>query len=203
MIENEQRAGLTPLELALFVQKRLALGDKQAVIATRLGKSRQYVTLATALIEAPSWLLDAYRQRRCKGLTELYELRRLHGEYATRVEAWATDCQAITRERLAALRDELAGEATGSVRAAVPRAPGAMDASTQPASCDVEAPRPRAKGHRQINRNVHVEMDGQDYELVVSVAPALAGHLYVRPLNGGPRRVAPASALKLIGFVGR
>ena len=51
VIENERREGLKPLELALFVQKRLALGDNQAEIAKRLGKSRQWVTLATALIE--------------------------------------------------------------------------------------------------------------------------------------------------------
>ena len=77
MIENEQREGLKPLELALFVQKRLALGDNQAEIAKRLGKSRQYVTLATALIEAPDWLLQAYREGRCRGINELYDLRRL------------------------------------------------------------------------------------------------------------------------------
>ena len=46
-------------------------------------------------------------------------------------------------------------------------------------------------------------MDGQDYQLVVSVAPRKEGHLYVRPLTGGPRLLAPASSLKLRGFVGR
>ena len=88
MIENEQREGLKPLELALFVQKRLAIGDNQAEIAKRLGKSRQWVTLTTALIEAPDWLLQAYREGRCRGMNELYELRRLHGEYSGSVETW-------------------------------------------------------------------------------------------------------------------
>ena len=90
VIENEQREGLKPLE-----------------IARRLGESRQYVTLATALIEPPDWLLDAYRQGRCKGMTELYELRRLHGEHAEQVEAWASDCEPMTRERIATLKREL------------------------------------------------------------------------------------------------
>ena len=80
VIENEQREGLKPLELALFVQKRLACGDSKAEIARRLGKSRQYITLATALIEAPDWLLEVYRLNRCRGIGELYELRRLHGD---------------------------------------------------------------------------------------------------------------------------
>ena len=60
VIGNEQREGLMPLELALFVKKRLALGDTQAKVAKRLGRSRPWVTLATALIEAPDWLLQAY-----------------------------------------------------------------------------------------------------------------------------------------------
>ena len=45
VIENEQREGLAPLDLALFIQRRLAAGDIQAEIAQRMGKSRQYVTM--------------------------------------------------------------------------------------------------------------------------------------------------------------
>jgi len=57
VIENEQREGLKPLELALFVQKRLALGESKSDIARRLGKSKQWLTLAATLVEAPQWLL--------------------------------------------------------------------------------------------------------------------------------------------------
>ena len=206
VIENEQREGLKPLELALFVQKRLAAGDNQAEIAKRLGKSRQYVTLATALIEAPDWLLDAYRQGRCKGMTELYELRRLHGEHPQYIEAWSSDRESITRDGLSALRAELSGTVNGSARPGVAALLQAVDgASATEASSDSARPAPEVppKPHRQSNRSLHVEMDGQDYQLVVSVAPRKEGHLYVRPLTGGPRLLAPASSLKLRGFVGR
>lgn len=206
MIENEQREGLKPLELALFVQKRLALGDKQADIAKNLGKSRQWVTLATALIEAPDWLLQAYREGRCRGMNELYEMRRLHGEHAAAVQAWAADEQAITRDRIAELRAELASDASPVASGEVPTALGGRhasalsgDAGTAPAR-DFEASRSPLAQH--LGRRIHVEFDGQDYQLVVSVAPDQPGHLYVRPLVGGPRRLAPASALKLLGFVG-
>lgn len=215
VIENEQREGLKPLEIALFVQKRLASGDNQAEIARRLGKSRQYVTLATALIEPPDWLLDAYRQRRCKGMTELYELRRLHGEHAERVEAWALDREPMTRERIATLKRELSKSALESADAVEP-APTAAPVSASVGSIeqgreagsrepDAEASSVARSGmrHKQTNQRLHVEIDGQDFQLVVSVAPAQEGHLYVRPLAGGPRRLAPASALKLRGFVGR
>jgi ParB family transcriptional regulator, chromosome partitioning protein len=211
LIENEQREGLKPLELALFVQKRLAMGDKQAEIAKRLGKSRQWVTLTTALIEAPDWLLQAYREGRCRGMNELYELRRLHGEHAQSVEAWVTQQAAITRDRIAVLRDQLepramqvvnaGAESRGQAHDGSAMAGGLADPSTPPLDA-ATSPAPTPPRHPQSDHRIHVEFDGQDYQLVVSVAPDQAGHLYVRPLKGGPRRLAPAAGLKLLGFVG-
>ena len=75
VIENEQREGLRPLELATFVQQRLAAGESQAEVARRLGKSKTFVTMVAALIDPPAWLAEAYRSGKCRGLTELYELR--------------------------------------------------------------------------------------------------------------------------------
>jgi ParB family chromosome partitioning protein len=206
VIENEQREGLRPLEMALFVQKRLAMGDNKSEIARRLGKSRQYVTLATALIEAPAWLLEAYRQGRCNGMNELYELRRLHGEYPQAVESWVAQQGPITRDRIAELRDEIGSSALQAARS-VEQSPTAVTAATQQAVEESLSPPandvPVAHINRRVqhSRRIHVDMDGQDYQLVVSVAPPQAGHMYVRPLSGGPRRLAPASALKLRGFV--
>jgi ParB family chromosome partitioning protein len=211
LIENEQREGLKPLELALFVQKRLAMGDNQAEIAKRLGKSRQWVTLTTALIEAPDWLLQAYREGRCRGMNELYELRRLHGEHAQAVEAWVAQQGAITRDRIALLRDELearsaqaskpGAESRGLVRdyAIVAESSNASDSPPPNGAARADPPPTRSPNSDQ---RIHVEFDGQDYQLVVSVAPDQPGHLYVRPLKGGPRRLAPAAGLKLLGFVG-
>ena len=216
VIENEQREGLKPLELALFVQKRLALGDKQADIARNLGKSRQWVTLATALIEPPDWLLQAYRDGRCRGMNELYELRRLHGQHAGAVADWVTKQPGlITRERIAVLRAELGGDVVTGRSGTRTQDDGAMETQMASGSQPVQAgdqagSRPPAPVRREpqsrrspnSDQRIHVEFDGQDYQLVVSVAPDQPGHLYVRPLVGGPRRLAPASALKLLGFVG-
>jgi ParB family transcriptional regulator, chromosome partitioning protein len=192
LIENEQREGLKPLELAL-------------------GKSRQWVTLTTALIEAPDWLLQAYREGRCRGMNELYELRRLHGEHAQAVEVWVTQQAAITRDRIAGLRDQLepramqvvnaGAESRGQAHDGSAMAGGLADPSTPPLDA-ATSPAPTLPRHPQSDHRIHVEFDGQDYQLVVSVAPDQAGHLYVRPLSGGPHRLAPAAGLKLLGFVG-
>jgi ParB family transcriptional regulator, chromosome partitioning protein len=222
VIENEQREGLSPLELALFVQKRIALGDKQAEIAKRLGKSRQWVTLATALIEPPDWLLQAYREGRCRGINELYDLRRLHGEHGEAVETWAIQQPNITRDRLTELRAVLERR-----RAAVPVAaggaeqpPGCPDPSGDDPAADANAQTsPRAQGTTAdrhtgparsatpeapagSDQRVHVEFEGHDYQLVVTAVPDNAGCMYVRPLTGGPRRLAPVASLRLLGFVG-
>jgi ParB family chromosome partitioning protein len=80
------------MELALFVQRRLAAGETQAEIARRLGKSRQYVTYATALIDAPDWLMALHREGRCRGLKELYDLRRLADTHAVRSRSGCSRC---------------------------------------------------------------------------------------------------------------
>ena len=222
VIENEQREGLRPLELALFVQKRIALGDNQAEIAKRLGKSRQWVTLATALIEPPDWLLQAYREGRCRGINELYDLRRLHGEHGDTVEAWASTRPTITRDRLTEFRASLERrtEAVPAPASGAVQPPGHADAAGDDPAADVATqtpPRdrgPTAYAHNGLTRSatpeaparsdqrVHVEFEGHDYQLVVSVVPDHAGCMYVRPLTGGPRRLAPVASLKLLGFVG-
>jgi ParB family transcriptional regulator, chromosome partitioning protein len=211
LIENEQREGLTPLELALFVQKRLAMGDKQAEIAKHLGKSRQWVTLTTALIEAPDWLLQVYRQGRCRGMNELYELRRLHESHAQAVEAWVAQQDTITRERIAGLRIGLETHAKQTRLADTESPQGGEGAATaRPANAPVTSrlnlanastPPMHARG-TNLKPCIHVEFDGQACELVVSDAPEQRGHMYVLPLKGGPRLLAPAASLKLFGFVG-
>lgn len=213
LIENEQREGLTPLELALFVQKRLAMGDKQVQIAKRLGKSRQWVTLTTALIEAPDWLLQAYREGRCRGLNELYELRRLHEAHAQSVEAWVVQQGgAITRERIALLRDGLDHKGALGLTCHTDAPPLAKmgAALTMPSKApDIQQPERGVSSALQkparetgVKTRIHVAFEGLDCELVVSDAPDQPGHMYVRPLKGGTRMLAPVSSLKLLGFLG-
>jgi ParB family chromosome partitioning protein len=178
--------------------------------------------LATALIEPPDWLLQTYREGRCRGINELYDLRRLHGEHGDAVEAWAARQPSITRDRLTELRAALerrtaavpapAGDPQQSPRPAEPadNNPGAA-ATTQTPPRDQVSTADRRSGLTRSatpeapagsDQHVHVEFEGHDYQLVVSVVPDHAGCMYVRPLTGGPRRLAPVASLKLLGFVG-
>jgi ParB family chromosome partitioning protein len=104
VIENEQREGLRPLELALFVGKRLALGDTQAEIARQLGKSPTLITMVCAMIDPPDWLMSAYRSGQCRSIAELYDLRRLNERQPERVAQAIAGGSTITRATMRALK---------------------------------------------------------------------------------------------------
>ena len=90
VIENEQRENLTPLDLALFVKRRLAAGETQAEIARQMGKSRAFVTMACSMIDPPDAVMVAYRSGRCRGLTELYQLTSCTSSSRTSPSRWST-----------------------------------------------------------------------------------------------------------------
>jgi ParB family chromosome partitioning protein len=217
VIENEQREALKPMELALFVQRRMQAGDSQAEIARRLGKSRQYITYATALIDAPNWLLSAYREGRCKGLTALYELRKLHEEHAEEVEAWAARQEAMTREIIAACRSELEAACAHSEAprakpvdatplSAVPSAalPPAPASGMHTRLAPTESPRknlsPASAPSRKAAR-LAVQLNGRIVDLVVDKDPGRPGEVFVRAPDGGSPTAVSAAEVMLVGFV--
>jgi ParB family chromosome partitioning protein len=108
--ENEQRQGLTPMELALFVKRKTDEGLTPTVIAQRLGKSKSMVSYALALVDAPDWIMEQYRSGKCRGLRELYELRKLHQEQPAVVEQQVAEQQSVTRSTVESLKGILANQ---------------------------------------------------------------------------------------------
>ncbi len=109
------------------------------------------------------------------------------------------------RSRVIEPRTELASTAAAELQGRVHEGTAVAERTTTTDSSPLNrAETPVSPPTRSPNsdQRIHVEFDGQDYQLVVSVAPDQPGHLYVRPLKGGPRRLASAAGLKLLGFVG-
>ena len=111
---------------------------------------------------------------------------------------------AITRERVAILKSELQeqGEQSGAARPSTRETTPGLKEETGGEQSPGLTGSPAVR-RRQFDNRIHVEFEGQNLQLVVNEAPLREGSLYIRPLSGGPRRVAPASALKLRGFVDR
>jgi ParB family chromosome partitioning protein len=149
VIENEQRESLSPLEVAMFVQKKLQSGARSSEIARTLGKSRGYLTFIGALIDPPAWLLDLYRSGRCRGISELYELRKLHESQPEAVAQWIEGRAHVSRADVQVLKERLAPAAPAEptpppvpAQAGPAAQPGLLASQARPASArtDLLAP---------------------------------------------------------------
>jgi ParB family chromosome partitioning protein len=109
--ENLHRADLSPMEMALFIKRRLDAGEKKNEIAAKLGYKNGYVTEHLALLGAPPCVEKAYANGATSART-LYDLRRLHDEFPEQVDAWCASGVEVTRDTVEALaqkfrRDEI------------------------------------------------------------------------------------------------
>ena len=213
VIENEQREGLKPLDFALFVERRLALNETQTQIARRLGKSQSYVASASALIDAPDWLMALYRQGRCQGLTELSLLRRLQTQAPDAVMVWLAQQDIVTRASLQGLKLMLSEPALAPTSESTPArtstpptnacdsTPALRPAST-PQTIDVKAP---PMSSPPSARRLLAYWREQLVEVVTHSAPAMSGALYVKtwPTANDAVREVMAAELKLVGFSDR
>ena len=91
VMENKERLGHTPIEIALFIQKKLDEGEKKGVIAKKLNENAVYITTHLALINMPKSLEKAYESG-CRSPKTLYDLRKLFEEYPSQVENWINEC---------------------------------------------------------------------------------------------------------------
>ena len=218
VIENEQREGLKPLELALFVQKRMSLGESQADIARQLGKSPPYVTYATALIDAPDWLMQLYREGRCRGMRELHQLRQLSMLHPDPVRDLVAGGGHITRDVVSALKTALnhAVSNSTSLRSVAPEriaeqasAPaGSVSPSRTerllktPARDESKAPVISVKPATNP-LTLLAELDGETVEIIVDEAPDQIGMIFVRAIVTDRRVTVDAASLRLLQIVGR
>ena len=89
--ENEQRENLSPMSVALFIDKRLKKGDKKKDIARQIGKPVTGIAEYLALLHAPPCIDAVYRNGRTSSVRTLYELSVLHKDFPEQVEIWLQD----------------------------------------------------------------------------------------------------------------
>ena len=200
VIENEQREGLKPLELALFVQRRLALGESQAEIARRLGKSKTLVTMIGALIDAPPWLMDLYRSGRCQGINELYELRRLHESDPRGVEQWTAGREKVSRADLQAYKAEASRSDDREPYEPTPMESAPRVAERQQVAHTAFASRRETDSPARMLR-VHGRVDGEVVRVLVDAVPPEPAHVIVELVDSCERRVVTLTSVEALQLV--
>lgn len=114
--ENLKRHGLSPPDLARFIQSRIDAGESNATVATHLGIDQTTVAHHLALLDLPPELNDALKSGRCTSPRTLYELSKLHEEQPERARALIAGDSEITRAAVATMRAEHTPVATGDRR---------------------------------------------------------------------------------------
>ncbi|HEU5296703.1 MAG TPA: ParB/RepB/Spo0J family partition protein [Burkholderiaceae bacterium] len=112
--ENLKRHGLSPLDLARFIQSRVDAGESNATVATHLGMDQTTVAHHLALLDLAPELDDALKSGRCTSPRTLYELSKLHEEQPERAKALIAGDSEITRAAVATMRAERTPAASGA-----------------------------------------------------------------------------------------
>ena len=209
VIENEQRESLSPLELAMFVQKKLQSGARSSEIARTLGKSRGYLTFIGALIDPPAWLLDLYRSGRCRGISELYELRKLHESQPEAVAQWIEGRAHVSRADVQVFKERLAPVAQAQQTpppipaqadpAAHPDlvAAQSLDPSARSAESAPSVPITIASASKPLSRTVALlgEVDGVQVRVLVDAKVEGADCVVVSAVESAKRWAVAASSI--------
>ena len=209
VIENEQRENLSPLELAMFVQKKLQSGARSSEIARTLGKSRGYLTFIGALIDPPAWLLDLYRSGRCRGISELYELRKLHESQPEAVAQWIEGRAHVSRADVQVFKERLApvAQAQQTPPPIPPQADPAaqpdlvaaqsLDPSARSAESAPSVPITIASASKPLSRTVALlgEVDGVQVRVLVDAKVEGADCVVVSAVESAKRWAVAASSI--------
>ncbi|MGN6424246.1 MAG: ParB/RepB/Spo0J family partition protein [Asticcacaulis sp.] len=110
VIENLQRKDLTPMELAQFMEDKMACGMKVGEIAHKLAVPPSTVTKHLALINPPAEIEALYQTGRTTSPETIYELRSLHKLHPDAVKAWLAGDVEVTRRSVEDLKRRLKAE---------------------------------------------------------------------------------------------
>lgn len=118
VIENLQREGFVPKEVARFIERKMALGMKKGEIAKKLGKSAAFVSQHVVLLTLPPSIDGAFKSERIQDVTVVSELMRAHKKNPQEVDNWLENAdQEITRGSVRDLHEFLDDGAPGGTGA--------------------------------------------------------------------------------------
>lgn len=96
VLENTKRANMAAMDIAQFIQKRIAAGDSKSNIAEKLSENANYVTYHLALLDMPEMIADAYSQGKIKGAQLIYRLINLYKDAPVLAESLINSNEEIT-----------------------------------------------------------------------------------------------------------
>jgi ParB family chromosome partitioning protein len=192
IIENIQREGQAPREIADAIGRRLAAGKKKKAIADRWGKSASWVTQYVTLLDLPEPIAEVFNTGRANDVTVVNELVTAFKGNPKDVEAWLdVPTQEFTRGEVKLLREFLAEKNKDGAR---PRDPNPVDPLSGKANIEVGEDQ---QGTSPPNKErvadpdklkkaiVLVEHDGRPARLILTKRPPADGYAWLKYEDDG------------------
>ena len=107
LLDNIKNQAMTPMDIALFIKKRLAAGDSKSVIAAHLSVNNNYITHHLALTEMSAIVQNAYIAGKVKGAQLIYRLNKLYDESPALAESMINDHEEMTNALILQARKSL------------------------------------------------------------------------------------------------
>ena len=203
VIENLQRDGLTPREIADFIGREIAGGKKQFEIARAIGKSQAFVTQHVTLLDLPEPIAAVFSSGRCRDVTVINELVTAYKKHPQAVTVWLEDAsQELTRSAVKLLREFLDDKRLAArLQERAQEAQNVLlgSASTYPSGDLVRAA--SAPSERLRRAIVRVDAGGRPGQLVLHRRPPAAGAAWVQFDDDGHEVAVALPTLQLVAVV--
>lgn len=112
MIENIQRADLSPKEISKGIGRLLDEGMSKSAIAKALGKSNAFVTQHFNLISMPEVVANVFESEKCTDVTLVNELLKLYKTYPEEIADYVEKEEDFSRSGVKSFKDLLENGST-------------------------------------------------------------------------------------------
>lgn len=208
IIENIQREGQSPREIAERIGIRKAAGAKNKDIAARWGKSGSWVTQYAALLDLPEAIAAVFNAGRASDVTVVNELVTAYKGNPQEVTDWlSVPTQEISRGEVKLLREFLAEKKGGAImRAAntVDIVSGKTDAEADEGE---QGDKPKKDKESSTDPDklkkaiVEVEHDGRPARLMLSKRPSAEGYAWIKYEDDGQQFEASLTDVRLVAVL--
>ena len=209
VLENTKRANMAAMDIAQFIQKRIAAGDSKSSIAEKLSENANYVTYHLALLHMPEMIAEAYSQGKIKGAQLIYRLINLYKDAPVLAESLINSNEEITNALILKARKTEAATDTNNVPQDVDTKDTALvSVATQvlpyhnPANEELSTAKRTDLAKTELIKIKKPLLLGfyQDHQpcmLLLHHKPTTAGFIYIKLELTGERLEVPAEGIKL------
>lgn len=212
VIENLQRDGLTPREIADYIGRELAAGKKKGQIGDELGKSAAWITQYSTLLDLPDPIADAFNSGRANDVTVINELVKAYKKNPAEVSEWLADeSQELTRGSVNLLREFLddkrkGGDGEGRDPNTVDALTGKTDNEAGPGEQGPEESDPKkdkkdADPDKLKKAIIQVKHDDRPARLILNRRPPAEGWAWLKYEDDGQEFEADLTSVQLVALL--